>query len=260
MNFTRLYPHVLHWQESAPSRHSPRQAVNTRAVPIGIPFQGKITRHSPDSEEGKVVSPGGERDLASTSQQTALLHGVKEEDSSSIHASAAEKGEMKGKGRGRWDDEEARKGRITSYMDEGSPVSMRVNACVCDMGTSSWRKHAPFLDSKLGGPLAVSRLHSHSYPPSLPPSLPPSRSPSLPPSSSDHWGIEAGLSTSGSGSSSLRRSSYPYGVGGGSSPRKISNKQVLYGCIVLGLIFGREIGRGGGRRGGDTKEGSSKDD
>jgi hypothetical protein len=78
--------------------------VDTRAVPIGIPLQGKITRHSPDSEEGKVVSPAEERELASTSQQTALLHDAKEEDSSSFHASVAEKGEMKGEGRGRWDD------------------------------------------------------------------------------------------------------------------------------------------------------------
>jgi len=97
----------------------------------------------------------------------------------------------------------------------------------------------------------IRSLNSSSLPPSLPPSL-------LPP---DHWGIEAGLSTSGSSSSNLRRSSYQYGGSGGSPSPSITNKQVLFGFIALGLIFckweGGDEGREGGREGG-REEGSEK--
>ncbi|GAB5031775.1 serine o-acetyltransferase [Nannochloropsis oceanica] len=52
----------------------------------------------------------------------------------------------------------------------------------------------------------------------------------------DHWGIEAGLSTSGSSSSNYR-SSYQYGGSGRSPSPSITNKQVLCGFVALGLIF-----------------------
>ena len=100
--------------------------------------------------------------------------------------------------------------------------------------------------------------------PSLPPSFP-SFLPFFLPSSlpADHWGIEAGLSTSGSSSSNLRRPSYQYGGSGRSPSPSITNKQVLCGFVALGLIFctwreGREGGRGGWRERGKKETGEAR--